>query len=103
MKDKKKLWAAIGIVVLTFIILIGGTYLKHKQGEREMIAQAEKVAKDYIKKEKKVDIVVTNYEITPMGGIHLFGYVKGDKKRKFNIQVMKNGSRYEVGLYGIDN
>ncbi|MBM7644064.1 archaellum component FlaF (FlaF/FlaG flagellin family) [Scopulibacillus daqui] len=104
MKIKKKLWITIGIVVLAFIILIAGVYLKHKQGEREIADRAAKKVKVFFKEKRNLDVVITDYEVSPMGGMDLFGHVKGDKKRNIDalVDITDNGKIITISSYGLD-
>ncbi|MBM7646017.1 uncharacterized protein YpmB [Scopulibacillus daqui] len=81
MKGKKKRWITIGIIILVFIIFIGGAYLKHKQGEREFVVQAEKAAEKYLKEEGIKNPEFKSYEISPMRILHLTYLIDGAKKR----------------------
>ncbi|MBM7644062.1 hypothetical protein JOD45_000253 [Scopulibacillus daqui] len=91
----KELLITLGIIILIFIILIGGVYLKHKHDEKELVAQAEKIGEKFIKKKEHSDVEFTDYEFTPMHGLFLYGHLKSNHK---NVYVLFYGM--EVEDYG---
>ncbi|MBM7645592.1 hypothetical protein JOD45_001810 [Scopulibacillus daqui] len=76
MKGTKKLWITIGTIILIFIIFIGCVYLKHRHDEKEIVAQAEKVAGKFMKEKEHSEVAFTDFEFTPMHTLFLYGYVK---------------------------
>ncbi|MBM7644951.1 polyisoprenoid-binding protein YceI [Scopulibacillus daqui] len=71
---------------------------KHDEEEKEIAAQAEKVAEKYMMKEEHSEVEFTDYEFTPMHTLMLYGNFKKNNK-EIVVQMEKNGHKLEAGSY----
>ncbi|MBM7644447.1 hypothetical protein JOD45_000640 [Scopulibacillus daqui] len=73
--------------------------MKHKQGERETAAQAEKAAEKFMMKEERSEVEFTDYEFTPMHTLFLYGFLQKNH-RKIYILISKVNRKVQVEAYG---
>ncbi|MEK3693236.1 DUF1433 domain-containing protein [Bacillus sp. FSL K6-3846] len=100
---RKYIIILISIVIITF----GGIYMKHqhdqKVAETELFNQAKTKMKTFLEKNYK-DIKEINfsysYDIDPMGGITVEGYINGDKNKEFFGTYDKTND--EIGISSVD-
>ncbi|MBM7646432.1 hypothetical protein JOD45_002660 [Scopulibacillus daqui] len=74
--------------------------MKHKQGEREIIAQGEKVAKKYLKEKEGINHVkFKDYSISPMRVITL-DYINEKSKKEISVDMIRheNGQWEVLGI-----
>ncbi|MDM5157133.1 hypothetical protein QUF88_25960 [Bacillus sp. DX1.1] len=68
------------------------------QEKQEIKDKAKKATIEYFKKEKNVDVTITNAEFSSeMGGLQVFvdGYISNDKNKGFSV-VVYSQEDYEV-------
>ncbi|MBM7645946.1 hypothetical protein JOD45_002171 [Scopulibacillus daqui] len=72
--------------------------MKHKQGEREIVAQAEKVAEKYIKEKEGIkNPKFKGYEISPMGVLTLDDII-GKSKKEIGVDMVRDeNDQWAVG------
>ncbi|ARA85376.1 DUF1433 domain-containing protein [Bacillus paralicheniformis] len=99
---KKYIIILLALVIITF----GGIFMKQQNDNRE------KEELYNLAKERMTDFIKTNYEdiksidysddyeVNPMGGIDIKGYLNGDKQKK--IWGIYDKSNDEVGSFTVD-
>ena len=116
MRFSKKYWIFIGVVVVLAGIFVGKSYLDYRLAQRtaaithvinknvsltnlrEMVTSdadypksaAQEVKSYRVVYSKKRNFGHTGY-IDPAGGLHVFGYINGDKSLSFELSLVYDG------------
>ncbi|MEY8347132.1 hypothetical protein AALF16_02255 [Bacillus cereus] len=112
MKKSLKIIIIIGVIligmvsctVIKFIDALNPVWAMSSQEQQEIKDKAKKATIEYFKKEKNVDVTITNAEFSgEMGGLNVFvdGYISNDKNKGFSVEVSTHRD-YEVKEFFIE-
>ncbi|MBP3047928.1 DUF1433 domain-containing protein [Bacillus subtilis subsp. subtilis] len=100
------------IILIALVITLGGIFMK-EQHDKKMEAQEAKKEELYtVAKKRMTDFIKTNYkdieridytddyEVNPMGGIEINGYLNGNKKKE--IWGIYDKTNDEIGSFTVD-
>ncbi|GMR69018.1 MULTISPECIES: hypothetical protein [Bacillus] len=90
--------------VIKFIDAVNPIWAMSSQEQQEIKDKAKKATIEYFKKEKNVDVTITNAEFSgEMGGLKVFvdGYISNDKNKGFSVKVSTHMD-YEVKEFFVD-
>lgn len=88
----------VSCTVIKFIDALDPVWTMSSQEQQETKDKAKKATIEYFKKEKNVDVTITNAEFSgEMGGLKVFvdGYISNDKNKGFSVKVSSTND-YEV-------
>ncbi|MBO1624989.1 hypothetical protein [Bacillus arachidis] len=88
----------VSCTVIKFIDAVNPVWAMSSQEQQEIKDKAKKATIEYFKKEKNVDVTITDVEFSgEMGGLKVFvdGYISNDKNKGFSV-VVSSHRDYEV-------
>ncbi|WP_051588527.1 hypothetical protein [Bacillus sp. UNC437CL72CviS29] len=80
----------VSCTVIKFIDAVNPVWAMSSQEQQEIKDKAKKATIEYFKKEKNVDVTITDVEFSgEMGGLKVFvdGYISNDKNKGFSVVV----------------
>lgn len=88
----------VSCTVIKFIDAVNPVWAMSSQEQQEIKDKAKKATIEYFKKEKNVDVTITDVEFSgEMGGLKVFvdGYISNDKNKGLSV-VVSSHRDYEV-------